>query len=394
MIIAAISVLSLCIWCYLLFARGNFWRCHEYDDALLKRLPRGKAADTSGFWPSVTVIVPARDEAATISQSIESLLRQDYAGRFLVVLVDDQSSDGTAAHAGAAAEALGATNRLTIVVGADLPVGWSGKLWAMQQGLKAAESTLAPPDFVLFTDADIVYAPRALSRLVELARARESVLTSLMVKLRCESQVEHVLVPAFIFFFQMLYPFAWVNDPFRATAAAAGGCMLMRCDALKSAGGLEAVRGALIDDCALGKMMKSQGPIWLGLTSTVHSLRAYPTFREFRQMVVRFAFAELGYSTLRLVGAVVGMALTYLAPPLFALFGDGEIQAAGAAAWAMMAISFVPTLRFYRRPSLLLGLAAPAIAAVYTGFTIESAWQYWQGRGGYWKGRFQAKRIA
>jgi hopene-associated glycosyltransferase HpnB len=196
-------------------------------------------------------------------------------------------------------------------------------------------------------------------------------------------------VPAFVFFFQKLYPFGWVNDPARATAAAAGGCMLVRRDVLNSAGGLETVRGALIDDCALGALMKTRGPIWLGLTESVRSLRAYPTFDDIRRMVVRSAFAELRYSTPRLVGAILGMALTYLAPPLLALFAHGAAQAAGAVAWAMMAVAFAPTLRFYGRPPLL-GLALPGIAAVYTGFTIESAWQHWCGRGGHWKGRYQA----
>jgi hopene-associated glycosyltransferase HpnB len=215
------------------------------------------------------------------------------------------------------------------------------------------------------------------------------VLTSLMVKLRCESAAERWLAPAFVFFFQMLYPFAWVNDPRRTTAAAAGGCMLVRREALRAAGGLEAVRGALIDDCALGALMKGQGPIWLGLTESVDSLRAYSTFAEFRQMVSRSAFAELRYSSLRLTAAIGGMALVYIAPPLFTIFARGGAQAAGALAWAMMALSLMPTLRLYGRP-LVGALALPAIAAAYIAFTFDSALQYWRGRGGYWKGRFQA----
>ena len=241
----------------------------------------------------------------------------------------------------------------------------------------------------MFSDADIAYAPHVLTRLVAIACAKSSVLTSLMVKLRCESAAERWLVPAFVFFFQMLYPFAWVNDPRRRTAAAAGGCMLARREALAAAGGLEALRGALIDDCALGALMKRQGPIWLGLTESVHSLRAYPAFADFRRMVARSAFAELRYSPLRLAGAVAGMALVYLAPPFFALFAHGLAQAAGALAWAMMALALVPTLRLYERP-LAGGLALPAIAAAYIAFTLDSAMQYWRGRGGYWKGRIQA----
>ncbi len=389
MIVVIVSVLSVGIWGYLLLARGGFWRCHERDDALLSSLRKTRADDAQRVWPSVVAVVPARDEAVAISRSVGSLLRQDYAGVLSVVLVDDQSSDDTATIASAAAEAQGAPDRLTIVAGGNVPSGWTGKLWAMGQGLANVENTAAPPEYVLFTDADIAHAPQALRGLVEIAQARKSVLTSLMVKLRCESPAEQFLVPAFVFFFQKLYPFAWVDDPARPTAAAAGGCMLVGYDALKSAGGLEAVRGALIDDCALGALMKTRGPIWLGLTESVHSLRAYPAFGDIRRMVVRSAFAELRYSTPRVIGAVSGMTLTYLAPPLIALLAHGAAQAAGAIAWVMMAVAFAPTLRFYGQP-VALGLALPAIAAVYTGFTIESAWQYWRGRGGHWKGRFQA----
>ncbi len=283
-----------------------------------------------------------------IALSVGSLLRQDYPGAFSVVVVDDQSTDGTAAAASAAASEAQAADRLQIVTGTGPPPGWTGKLSAMRQGLAEVEAGAVKPEFVLFTDADIAYAPHVLSRLVGIARANNSVLTSLMVKLRCESAAELWLAPAFVFFFQMLYPFAWVNDPRRATAAAAGGCMLVRRQALHAAGGLEAVRGALIDDCALGALMKGRGPIWLGLTEDVRSLRAYPFLSDFGRMVARSAFAELRYSPLRLAGAIGGMALVYLAPPLFVLFARGPAQAAGALAWAMMALSLMPTLRLYR----------------------------------------------
>ena len=324
-----------------------------------------------------------------IANSVGSLLRQDYRGRFSVVVVDDQSADRTAAAASAAASAAQAADRLRIVAGSAPPPGWTGKLWAMRQGLSAVDGGATAPEFVLFSDADIAYAPHVLGRLVSIAGLKNSVLTSLMVKLRCESAAERWLVPAFVFFFQMLYPFAWTNDPRRRTAAAAGGCMLAKREALASAGGLDALRGALIDDCALGALMKHEGPIWLGLTESVHSLRAYSTFADFRRMVARSAFAELRYSPLRLAGAVGGMGLVYLAPPLFVMFARGLGQAAGALAWAMMAFSFMPTLRLYRRP-LMGGLALPAIAVAYVAFTLELAIQYWRGRGGYWKGRIQA----
>jgi hopene-associated glycosyltransferase HpnB len=386
MILAAVSLIPLAIWAYLLFGRGLFWLCGERDDSAAAA---NKVRNEADVWPSVVAIIPARDEADMIAHSVGSLLRQDYSGSFSVVVVDDQSTDGTAAVASTAASDARAAERLKIVTGNGPPPGWTGKLSAMRQGLAEVEAGAQAPEFVLFTDADIAYAPHVLTRLVAIARAKNSVLTSLMVKLRCESAAERWLAPAFVFFFQMLYPFAWVNDPRRTTAAAAGGCMLVRREALHAAGGLEAVRNALIDDCALGALMKGQGPIWLGLTESVDSLRAYSTFAEFRRMVSRSAFAELRYSPLRLAGAIGGMALVYVAPLLFAIFARGAAQAVGAVTWAMMAIALAPMLRLYGRP-LIGGFALPAIAAAYVAFTFDSAYQYWRGRGGYWKGRFQA----
>jgi hopene-associated glycosyltransferase HpnB len=341
-------------------------------------------------WPKVTAIVPARNEADVIAISLGSLFRQDYPGTLSVVLVDDQSTDSTASVGWAAAEGLGGAGRLTILSGSEPPPGWTGKLFAMHQGVQRVTREANPPDFILFTDADIAYqAPDAVRRLVEGAVARKSVLTSLMVKLRCTSFSERLLVPAFVFFFQMLYPFPWVNNPKKRTAAAAGGCMLVHREALSSAGGLEKIKGALIDDCALGALLKNDCPIWLGLTERVVSLRPYPAFGDIRRMVVRSAYAELRYSPLRLMGTLVGMVLTYLAPPLLAIFAGGYAQALGFVAWLAMALSFIPTLRFYGR-SPLWGIALPLIAAIYTAFTFESAVQHWRGRGGAWKGRFQA----
>jgi hopene-associated glycosyltransferase HpnB len=386
MILVAISLIPLAIWAYLLFGRGWFWLCGERDDSPAAAIRPRDELDT---WPSVVAIIPARDEADMIAHSVGSLLRQDYPGPFSVVLVDDQSTDSTAAAALAVAKAANAADRLEIVAGTGPPPGWTGKLAAMRLGLAEVEASAQAPEFVLFTDADIAYAPHVLSRLVTIARANKSVLTSLMVKLRCESAAERWLAPAFVFFFQMLYPFPWVNDPRKATAAAAGGSMLVRREALNAAGGFEAVRGALIDDCALGALMKGQGPIWLGLTESVDSLRAYSTFADFHRMVARSAFAELRYSPLRLAGAIGGIALVYLAPPLFAVFARGVAQLAGALAWAMMALAFAPILRLYGR-ALVGGFALPAIAGAYVAFTVDSAYQYWRGRGGYWKGRFQA----
>jgi hopene-associated glycosyltransferase HpnB len=384
----ALAAASLGIWLYLIAGRGGFWLTRATDEALLSgaALPQDKEGRSQ--WPNVMAIVPARDEAETIGETIRSLLQQAYPGRFTITLVDDQSTDGTADVAHRAAAEAAATDRLTVIRGVDLPPGWTGKVWAMRQGAAHAERGPEPPAYLLFTDADIAYTPGALQHLVAGAVARRTVLASLMVKLRCESAAERLLIPAFVFFFQKLYPFAWVNDPARRTAAAAGGCMLVRRGALSAAGGLEAMRGALIDDCALGALLKRQGPVWLGLTRDVRSLRAYPAISDIRRMVARSAYAELRYSPLRLVGAVLGMAVTYLTPPALTFLADGPAQVLGAAAWALMVLSYQPTLRFYGL-NPLWGLALPAVAAIYTAFTVDSAVQHWQGRGGAWKGRVQ-----
>jgi len=374
----------LAIWLYLVAARGGFWRAAERDDETLSW--PGPAGEQ---WPAVTAVIPARDEAACVGDTIASLLRQNYPGEFAVILVDDQSRDGTADVAAATAAAIGGAHRLSIVPGRPLPAGWTGKVWAMQQGVQHADDAAGPALYLLFTDADIAYAPDSLRRLVARAQADGLVLTSLMVKLRCLSLAERSLIPAFVYFFQMLYPFAWVNRPERAIAAAAGGCMLVDRAALRAAGGIEAIRDALIDDCALGARLKAVGPIWLGLTERVRSLRAYPSFDHVRRMVARSAYHQLRYSPLLLAGTVAGLALTFLAPPFAALVASGLGCAAGVAAWALMAMSFQPTLRLYRR-SPWWGLGLPLIAAFYLAFTLDSAYQHVRGRGGLWKGRVQA----
>jgi len=317
------------------------------------------------------------------------LLRQDYPGAFSLVLVDDQSRDGTAALARQSAAAAAAAERLTILVGHPAPPGWSGKVWAMKQGADSVARLGQPPRYLLFTDADISHHPAALRQLVALAEARQLVLTSLMVKLRCQSFAERLFIPAFIFFFQMLYPFAWVNRPTHRVAAAAGGCMLVRASVLAAAGGIEAISGALIDDCALARRMKQIGPIWLGLTDRVVSLRPYPHVDDIRRMVARTAYDQLRRSPLLLLGTIAGMALTYLAPPLLSLVASGATQIIAILAWALMTLSFVPTLRFYRL-SPLWALALPGIALAYMAFTLDSAYQHARGRGGSWKGRVHA----
>jgi hopene-associated glycosyltransferase HpnB len=376
----AIAIIALGIWVYLTFFRGGFWTCSERDAAAIPERPA---------WPPVAVVVPARNEADVVARSVGSLLAQDYPGTMNVVMVDDDSGDGTAEVARSAAAVLPAGDRLTVVTGSGPAPGWTGKLHAVKQGIATAEALPTRPDYLLLTDADIEHAPDTLRWLVGQAESRGLVLTSLMAKLRCDSLVERIHVPAFIFFFQMLFPFAWVNRSSNPTAAAAGGCMLVRADALVRAGGIEAIRGALIDDCALGEKMKAQGPIWLGLTNRSRSIRPYEKWGEARRMVARSAYAQLRYSPLLLVGTLLGMALTYLAPPLLALFASGYAQLIGLTAWVLMAFAFVPTLRFYRM-SPLWGLALPGIACIYTLYTLDSAYQYVMGRGGAWKGRVQA----
>jgi hopene-associated glycosyltransferase HpnB len=270
-----------------------------------------------------------------------------------------------------------------------LPAGGTGKLWAAKQGVDAASAPPQPPDYLLLTDADIVHAPDSVSRLVTHAERQHLVLTSLMVKLNCKSFAERATIPAFIFFFQMLYPFSCVNRPESAVAAAAGGCMLVRTDALRKAGGIEAVRAALIDDCALAKALKAQGPIWLGLTERVRSLRCYPAGADIRRMVARSAYAQLRYSPLLLLAMMALMALTFLVPPLATIFGSGAARWIGAGSWVLMFVAFQPTLRFYRL-SPFWGLALPVIALQYMLFTLDSAYQYVRGEGGSWKGRVQA----
>ena len=382
-----IAATVLAAWLYLIAARGGFWRAAERDDD--GALPAAPPPQ----WPPVTAVVPARDEAETVGETIASLLRQDYCGPFNVNLVDDQSRDATTRVAREAAAALGAGDRLNVISGRPLPAGWTGKLWAQSQGVESAAQAPNPPEYLLLTDADIVFAPGALSSVVARAERQGLVLNSLMVKLRCKSFAERLFVPAFVFFFQMLYPFAWVNDPRRATAGAAGGSMLVKREALQAAGGLVSICSALIDDCALANLLKTRGPIALALTDNAHSLRAYPSIGDIRRMVARTAYAQLGYSPLLLAGMVLGLALTYLMPVALALFADGFAQFAGLFAWALMACAFRPILRYYGVSGLrswLWAAALPAIAAMYMAFTLDSAYQHARGRGGMWKGRAQA----
>jgi hopene-associated glycosyltransferase HpnB len=376
----ALALVPIAAWLYLLLGRGAFWQLRARDPDELKT--------PGGLLPGVVAIVPARNEADVVATAVTTLLRQDYGGPLRVVLVDDGSSDRTADVARRAAHASGRGDAFEILSGSERSPGWTGKLWAMKQGLTYGASSAAPK-YVLFTDADIGHARDNLSRLVAHAEERRLVLVSLMAKLKCETGAEKLLIPAFVFFFAMLFPFSWVNDPARKTAAAAGGCMLVRREALEAAGGLEPIAADIIDDCALARLLKPQGPIWLGLSERAQSLRPYGSLHEIGHMVERSAYAQLRYSPLLLGGTILGMALIYVAPVLFAVFAHGLARIAGVFAWLLMALLFQPILRFYRLPQLW-GLALPLIGALYAAFTLVSAVQHWRGRGGMWKGRAQA----
>lgn len=361
-----LAALALVVWLYLIFMRGHFWLA---GPILTPRVP----AST----PSVAIVVPARDEAALILPTLQSLLVQRYTGPFRVILVDDGSTDGTADLA------LGlADPRLTVIAGAPRPPGWSGKLWAVQQGI--AETGDA--ELVLLTDADIVHDPRHLETLVAKAEDEGLDLVSEMVALACDSPAERCLVPAFVFFFQLLYPFAQVNDPHSPVAAAAGGTILIRRRALRRTNGVEAVRGALIDDVALAGAVKRGGRIYLGHSALARSVRPYPYAADIWRMIARTAYVQLRFSPVLLAATTVGMAVVWLVPPVAALGSSGTARVLGAITWAMLAGSYLPTLaRFGRSP--LWAPALPLIALFYMAATLGSAWNHHFGRGVAWKGR-------
>jgi hopene-associated glycosyltransferase HpnB len=375
-----VAAAGLAVWIYLIAGRGDFWRAAVYGDSEALHDPQS--------WPPVVAIVPARDEVELIAKSLSSLLNLDYPGPFEVILVDDQSKDDSVKVANAIADA-NRHRRLTVLSGRPLPRGWTGKVWAMKQGSDHAQILSHTPRYLLFTDADITFARETLRRLVARAESDSLVLTSLMAKLRCESFAEHGLIPAFVFFFQMLYPFKWVNQPDRTIAAAAGGCMLVRSEGLQAAGSFSAIRGSLIDDCALARTLKPIGPIWLGLTERVHSLRPYARISDVGHMVSRSAYEQLRRSPILLAGTLTGMALTFLAPPVLAVTASGLSQGVAAVTWMLIVLAFQPTLRLYRM-NPLWGVFLPVIACAYMVFTLQSAFQYASGKGGHWKGRKQA----
>jgi len=387
LVLAIASVLASMAWLYLLAGHGGYWLTGQ-------RLPRVTAPPAA--WPAVSAVVPARDEATMLPVTLPTLLGQDYPGDFEVILVDDGSSDGTAAVAERLGHEQGTRRKLRVISGSPPPNGWVGKVWAMAQG--AAEASDA--QYVLFTDADIAYQPGTLTALVTAAAGDDRDLVSQMALLRAETFWERAIVPAFVYFFAQLYPFRRVNRPGGRTAAAAGGCMLVRRSALDASGGLAGIRGARIDDVALGRQVKSGRPggrCWLGLTADVTSVRPYPGLASLWHMVARSAYTQLRHSPVLLAGTIAGLLWLYALPPAAALAGAAGLALGGGAAaawcggaglagWALMAISFMPMLRLYRL-SVRRAPGLPLIAALYAVMTVDSARRHYAGRGGEWKGR-------
>jgi hopene-associated glycosyltransferase HpnB len=378
MIADFVGVLSLAVWVYLLFARGGFWKMRIEDI---------RASNSALSNRRVAVIVPARNEAAVIAETIKSLLRQSHDGEFRIYLVDDHSCVDTAEIARTAAEQTGHPEHLVVIQADSLPGGWTGKLWALSQGVQAATSF--SPDYYWFTDADVTHEPDSLESLLAKAEGADLEMVSLLVKLRCVSLAERMLIPPFVFFFFKLYPPAWIASRGKRTAAAAGGCILIRPAALAKIGGIETIRNELIDDCALASAVKRKGGrIWLGLTAKASSAREYGSFRAVGQMIARSAFTQLHHSTLLLCAVICAMTVTYLVPLLLLATGRHWPTVFGLCAWALMAVAYWPTVRLYGL-SAVWALLLPVAGMFYLGATMFSAFQFWTGKGGVWKGRVQ-----
>jgi len=383
-ILVGLAAVSFLIWLVLLFARGNFWRVWEFDSDRAQFPSPAK-------WPRVTAVIPARNEAASIAEVVRALALQDYPGEFSAIVVDDHSNDGTAELARRAAIEV-STAKVTILSAPKLASGWTGKLAALNAGVASAAAS--NPDYFWFTDADVIHAPDTLQRLVSRAEADQLDLTSWMVLLKAESFAERMLIPPFLYFFLMLYPPKWIANPGARTAGAAGGCVLLQRTALEHIGGLSAIRSEIIDDCALARAVKrSGGKIWMGLTRTSLSLRWYKTFSEIRDMIARTAFTQLRYSTLLLLGTLIGLTVTFLLPVALTFSSNPYVWPSALAAWCLMTASFLPTVTFYRLRPILAPLL-PLAALFYLYATCLSAVRYWLGKGGQWKGREQANRSA
>jgi hopene-associated glycosyltransferase HpnB len=371
--------ISALAWGWLLLLRGFFWR--------VDRLPN---APEPARWPEVVAVIPARDEADCIAETVRSLLTQDYPGPLFIVVTDDNSQDGTADRARAAAADLGASERLAVISAPPLPEGWSGKMWAQEQGLAEAAKLHPLAELYLLTDADIDHGQSQLKRMVARLEAERLDLASLMVRLPTESWIEKAVVPAFIFFFRLLYPFRWVGDGTKVTAAAAGGYMLIRRTLLDKIGGIAAIQSALIDDCALAaKVKRAGGRLSLDLADETWSLRRYVGAGELWMMIARSAYTQLNHSPLLLAGTVIAIIIGFFLPPIFAF--TGSIPA--LLAWAALSVAYLPILR-YHRLGLWMAPLLPVVALFYLGATLDSGRRHWMGRGGMWKGRVQAHPAA
>ncbi|MEU1308291.1 glycosyltransferase [Streptomyces cinnamoneus] len=381
-----ITAFSLLSWGWLLLGQGFFWRT---DVRLPDRAPPGD-------WPAVAIVVPARDEADVLPLTLPSLLAQDYPGRAEVYVVDDGSTDGTGELARTLADACGGLP-LTVDSPGEPGPGWTGKLWAVRHGIALARAR-TDAEYLLLTDADIAHGPESLRHLVAAARSQELDLVSQMARLRVVTFWERLIVPAFVYFFAQLYPFRWVNRPGARTAAAAGGCVLLRRDAAERAGVPDRIRQAVIDDVSLARaVQRSGGRIWLGLAERVDSVRPYRGLGPLWRMVSRSAYAQLLHQPLLLAGTVVGLAVVYLAPPVAVvaglLSGAAAVWVPGAVAWAVMAGTYLPMLRYYRQPPWQ-ALLLPVTAVLYLLMTVDSAVQHYRGRGAAWKGRTYARPEA
>jgi hopene-associated glycosyltransferase HpnB len=375
-----IATIPLAIWVYLFFGRGSFWQLRE-DTSEPEPLPR---------WPSVVAIVPARNEAETIARSVASLVHQDYPGEFSIVVVDDQSGDGTADLARKAAQDSGAGGRVTVRLPQEPPPGWTGKVWALNEGIAAARGRAA--DYFWFADADIVHSPDTLRRLVFRAEKHSLDMASLMALLEAKTFPERLLIPPFLYFFLMLYPPNWVADPKAHTAGAAGGCILLRRTALERIGGMEAIGSEVIDDCALARAVKRKGrKIWLGVTRSSMSLRGGGGFAEIRDMIARTAFTQLRYSFFLLIATLIALFATYILPLITFFEGEDPGWFLAATAICLMAVSYGVTVRFYHL-GFFWALTLPLAAAFYAYATAVSAVRHWLGRGGQWKGRLQTSQ--
>jgi hopene-associated glycosyltransferase HpnB len=376
-----LAALSLVIWLILFFFWGNFWRIWE---SLADRM----IVPSLTTWPRVTAVIPARNEAASIAPVVASLATQDYPGEFSVIIVDDHSEDATARLAHNAATESGAAARFQIISAPELAPGWTGKLWALNSGVASAENP--SPEFFWFTDADVIHPPDTLRRLVLRSQSEKHDLNSLMVLLESRTFAESLLIPAFLYFFLMLYPPNWISSPRARTAGAAGGCILLRRAALARIGGLAAIRNEIIDDCSLARAVKqSGGKVWMGLTRASRSLRAYSGWAEIRDMIARTAFTQLRYSAFQLVGTLIGLAITFLVPVALTFAPSPRVWLPALFAWCLMTASFLPTITFYRLSPLWAPLL-PVSALFYSYATLLYAVRYWSGRGGEWKGRSQA----